>query len=121
MTYLPQYCPEDECSRITKQTDGSASSGFLGQQSAFYRSLAAMVRVKFWKYLDSRTKTAFSYGNDAAFASDVLLYQLIEGIKVGARATLELVELTGPCRMASDGRVETYSTPDQFRAKRYYG
>lgn len=121
MMYLPQYCPEDECSRVTEGTDGSAFSGFLGQQSAFYRSLAAMVRVKFWKYLDSLTETAFSYGDDTAFSSEVLLYQLIEGIKVGARATLELVELTGPCRMAPDRRVEACGMSDQFRAKRSSG
>jgi len=121
MTYLPQYRPGNECSQVIKQTDGSASSGFLGQQSAFDRSLATMVRIKFWKRPDSHTETAFPHGDDAAFASNVLLYQLIEGIKVGVRAALELVELAGPCRMAPDRRVEACGMTGQFRAKRSSG
>lgn len=118
---MAQYRAENERSEITKRTDGSASSGFLGQQNGFYRSLVATVRVEFWKYLYSHTETTFSYGDDTTFASEVLLYQFIEGIKVGTRATLELVELTGPCRMAPDGRVEACSMSDQFRDRRSSG
>ena len=104
-----------------KQTDGSASSGFLGRQSAFYRNLAAIVRIKSRKHIDSHTKTAFSYGDRATFASEMLLDQLVKGIEVSAWSTLEFVELAGPRWMASDGCIEACGTSDQLRTERGFG
>jgi hypothetical protein len=56
--------------------------------------------------LKNHTETTFPYGDYATFALEMLLYQRIESIEVCAWSTLELVELTRPCWMASDSCIE---------------
>lgn len=125
-TFLPgpaenllRVCFKDK--RWWTKTNRSASSEFLDRQSGSYRSLSPTVKVRTFKQLGGHTEAAFSYGDHATFAQEVLPYQSIESIEVGTWSTIELVELAGPCWMASDGRIETCGEYDHLRSKQYSG